>query len=99
DYSEEQYLKSAAEMAALFSDLPEALENSVEIARRCSVELELGQTFLPDYPVPAGETAGSHLRALAGAALEARLAALLPAAPAYSADDYRSRLARELDVI
>ncbi len=99
DYSEEQHLKSAAEMAALFSDLPEALENSVEIARRCNVELELGQTFLPDYPVPAGETTGSHLRTLAGTALEARLNSLLPAAPAYSPADYRARLARELDVI
>jgi DNA polymerase III subunit alpha len=99
DYSEEQYLKSAADMAALFSDLPEALANSVEIARRCNLALEFGQTFLPDFPVPAGETAGSHLRALAAAALEARLPALLPAAPAYAAEDYRARLARELDVI
>jgi DNA polymerase III alpha subunit len=56
DYSEEQYLKSAADMEALFADLPEALENSVEIARRCSLELTLGRTFLPDFPVPEGET-------------------------------------------
>ena len=99
DYSEEQSLKSAAAMAALFSDLPEALENSVEIARRCSLELELGRTFLPDFPVPEGETAGSHLRALAAGALAARLPALLPEAPGYSAADYQARLERELDVI
>jgi DNA polymerase III subunit alpha len=99
DYSEEQYLKSAADMAALFPDLPEALENSVEIARRCSLELTLGETFLPDFPVPAGETAGSHLRAEAEAALAARLPALLPEAPGYAAADYHARLARELDVI
>jgi DNA polymerase III subunit alpha len=99
DYSEEQYLKCPAEMATLFSDLPEALENSVEIARRCSLELELGRTFLPDFPVPEGETAGTHLRALAAAALAARLPELLPVAPAYAASDYEARLERELDVI
>jgi DNA polymerase III subunit alpha len=99
DYSEEQYLKNAAEMATLFSDLPEALENSVEIARRCSLELELGRTFLPDFPVPPGETAESYLRGLAATALEARVETLLPEAPGYSAGDYRARLQRELDVI
>jgi len=99
DYSEEQYLKSAEEMQALFADLPEALENSVEIARRCSLELELGRTFLPDFPVPEGETADSHLRAEASAALAARLPALLPDTPGWAAEDYQARLARELDVI
>ncbi len=52
-YSDQQYLRSTKEMAELFSDIPEALENSVEIARRCSVSLTLGQPFLPNYPVPA----------------------------------------------
>jgi DNA polymerase III subunit alpha len=99
DYSEEQFLKSATAMAALFADLPEALENSVEIARRCNLELEFGRTFLPDFPVPEGETADSHLRALAADALEARLPALLREAMNHSAADYRARLERELDVI
>ena len=99
DYSEEQHLKSAEQMAALFADLPEALENSVEIARRCSLELELGQTFLPDFPVPAGETAASHLRSLASEALAARLPTLLTDTPDCGAADYQSRLQRELDVI
>ncbi len=99
DYSQEQYLKSADEMSALFADLPEALENSVEIACRCNLELELGRSFLPDFPVPAGEDAGSHLRKLASGSLEARLPELLPAAPAHTPDDYRARLAQELDVI
>jgi DNA polymerase-3 subunit alpha len=99
DYSEAQYLKSAAEMMALFSDLPEALENSVEIARRCSLELQLGQSFLPDFPVPEGETAGTYLRALAAESLATRLPALLPEAPGFSAADYQARLERELDVI
>jgi DNA polymerase-3 subunit alpha len=52
-YSDQQYLRSPAEMAELFADVPEALENSVEIARRCNLRLELGKNVLPDFPVPA----------------------------------------------
>ncbi|MCV6615592.1 MAG: DNA polymerase III subunit alpha, partial [Cellvibrionaceae bacterium] len=51
-YSDQQYLRSAEEMAELFSDIPEALQNSVEIAKRCSVDIELGTYYLPDYPIP-----------------------------------------------
>lgn len=50
DYSPEQYLRSEEEMCELFSDIPEALENSVEIAKRCNVKLRLGEYFLPDFP-------------------------------------------------
>ena len=62
-FSEQQYLKSAAEMSALFSDIPEALANTLEIARRCSLDLELGATFLPAFPVPKGQTTDEFLRA------------------------------------
>ncbi|MCV6623814.1 MAG: DNA polymerase III subunit alpha [Cellvibrionaceae bacterium] len=51
-YSDQQYLRSPAEMEELFSDIPEALQNSVEIAKRCSVDIELGTYYLPDYPIP-----------------------------------------------
>lgn len=61
-FSEQQYLKSADEMAALFADIPEALANSIEIARRCSLDLELGATFLPAFPVPKGQTTDDFLR-------------------------------------
>ena len=60
-YSEQQYLRSAEEMAELFEDIPEALENSVEIARRCTLSLSLGQPSLPEYPVPSGETIDQFL--------------------------------------
>ena len=53
-YSESQYLKSPEEMTELFSDIPEALENTVEIAKRCNVDLKFGEYFLPDYPGPTG---------------------------------------------
>jgi DNA polymerase-3 subunit alpha len=55
-YSEEQYLKSPAEMAALFQDAPELLANTVEIAKRCSLEIRLGASMLPAYPVPNGSS-------------------------------------------
>ncbi|UTA46730.1 DNA polymerase III subunit alpha [Simiduia sp. 21SJ11W-1] len=51
-YSDEQYLRSGEEMAELFADIPEALANSVEIAKRCNVDIQLGTYFLPDYPIP-----------------------------------------------
>ena len=55
-YSEQQYLRTADEMAELFSDIPEALQNTVEIAKRCNLDLRLGEYFLPDYPIPDGMT-------------------------------------------
>ena len=71
-YSEQQYLRSADEMAELFADIPEALENSVEIARRCSLSLRLGQPSLPEYPVPSGETIDQFLGRLSFEGLRRR---------------------------
>ena len=60
-YTGQQYLRTPAEMAALFADIPEALTNTVEIARRCSLALRLGEMRLPAYPVPDGSSAERHL--------------------------------------
>jgi DNA polymerase-3 subunit alpha len=51
-YSEQQYLRTPEEMMELFSDIPEALANTVEIAKRCNVEISLGTYYLPEYPIP-----------------------------------------------
>ena len=75
-YTPQQYLRSAAEMSALFADIPEALANTVQIARRCSLQLALDQPRLPDYPVPAGSTPNDFLRAEAAGGLATRLSAL-----------------------
>jgi len=94
-YSEQQFLRSEEEMLALFSDIPEALENSVEIAKRCSVSLRLGQPFLPNYPVPGGETIEQYLSRLSGEGLQQRF-------PDLTADQlapYRERLEFELSTI
>jgi DNA polymerase-3 subunit alpha len=78
-YSEWQYLRSAAEMAELFADLPEALENTVEIAQRCNLQLTLGQAVLPEFPVPEGMTTEEYFRQQAQEGLERRLAILFQA--------------------
>ncbi|MBD8899945.1 DNA polymerase III subunit alpha [Rhodanobacter sp. DHG33] len=98
DYSDQQYLKSPEEMAELFADLPEALENTVELARRCNLELKFGTYYLPDFPVPEGYDLDSHIRELSRQGLKERLAAA-PLAEGYSLADYEARLERELDVI
>ena len=101
-YSEQQYLRSETEMLQLFSDLPEALANSVEIARRCNFSLHLGENFLPAYPIPESHSTESFLRAEADAGLEQRLARLLTDAGAdreTHARPYRERLILELGVI
>ena len=74
-YSEEQYLKSPAEMAELFKDAPELLDNTVEVAKRCSLEIRLGASMLPAYPVPAGSNTEGFLREEAARGLQARFMA------------------------
>jgi DNA polymerase-3 subunit alpha len=101
-YSEQQYLKSPAEMAVLFADLPALLEQSVEIAKRCSLELKLGKSFLPEFPVPAGTTPAALLRAESARGLAERLAAQdagLPALRVVDRSEYAPRLEREIEVI
>ena len=98
-YTEEQYLKAPAEMAELFADAPELLENSLEIAKRCSLEVKLGNSMLPAYPVPAGRTTEEFLREESLEGLRRRLDAVPVGAPARERRDYERRLDLELDVI
>ncbi|HFQ13977.1 MAG TPA: DNA polymerase III subunit alpha, partial [Gammaproteobacteria bacterium] len=102
DYSEQQYLRSAEEMAELFADIPEALENSLSIARRCNLELTLGKNYLPDYPVPEGMSIEEFLAAESRRGLEKRLARLFDtSAPDFAEKrrPYDERLQTELEVI
>ncbi len=98
DYTAEQYMKSAQEMAALFADIPEALENTVELARRCTLELTLGTYHLPDFPVQAPDTLETWIRKQAHAGLDKRLGTQ-PVAAGHTVEDYRKRLDWEVDVI
>jgi DNA polymerase-3 subunit alpha len=103
NYSDQQYLKSPEEMAELFSDLPEALENTVEIAKRCNIDVKLGKHFLPDYPIPDGMTIDEYFRKVSFDGLEERLAVLWPkdTTPNYDQkrQEYVDRLNFELDII
>ncbi len=90
--TEEFYLKSAEEMGALFAGTPEALENTLAIAQRCNFSVETGKPHLPQYPVPGGLDAGSHLRRLCRQAAGARFGGALP-------EEVTDRLDYELDMI
>ncbi|WP_430390824.1 DNA polymerase III subunit alpha [Dyella sp. 20L07] len=98
DYSDQQFLKSPEEMEALFADLPEALENTIELAKRCTLELSFGTYYLPDFPVPEGHDLASYIREIARNGLKERLT-LAPLAPGRTLEEYEARLERELDVI
>ncbi len=102
NYSDQQYLRTPDEMAELFADLPEALENSVEIAKRCNVEITLGKNFLPKSPIPPGKTIDEYFTEQSRAGLEQRLAVLFDVdAPDFAEKrkPYDERLATELEVI
>jgi DNA polymerase-3 subunit alpha len=100
-FTPESYFKTQAEMAAAFADLPEALDNSVEIARRCNLVLELGKSKLPRFPTADGVTLEEHLVASAERGLALRLAQLYPdpAERERQAPRYRGRLAFETKTI
>ncbi|MBN1239321.1 MAG: DNA polymerase III subunit alpha, partial [Gammaproteobacteria bacterium] len=96
NHTEQQYLKSAAAMQELFAELPEALANTVEISKRCNLELRLGELFLPAFEVPGAASTESHLREQAALGLADRLRA---SGIEDAEGVYAKRLARELDVI
>ena len=98
EFVDQQYLKSPAEMAELFSDLPVALDNTVELAKRLNLDLKMGEYVLPDFPVPEGENADDFLKRKTLEGLEARLARYGPA-DGHTEDDYRERVRTELEVI
>lgn len=98
-YSEQQYLRTPAEMHELFQDFPEALANTVEIAKRCSHELRLGTYHLPRYPVPDGETLASVLAQRARVGLEDHLDRLTKQGVGFDVERYRERLDYELGIV
>jgi DNA polymerase-3 subunit alpha len=88
----EFYLKSAAEMRRLFSDIPQACDNTLLVAERCNIKMRENENLLPQYSVPAGETEDSWLRKESNKGLLARLEGKVDAA-------YQDRLNYELDVM
>ena len=100
-FTEEQYFKTQAELADLFADMPEALANSVEIAKRCNLALTLGKNYLPNFPTPNNESLNEYLIAEARRGLALRLEVLYPDAAVREAKkpDYDARLDFETNVI
>ncbi len=95
EYSPQQYLRTPQEMTVLFEDLPEALQNSVEIAKRCNLTLDLDEPHLPVYAVPEGFDTDSFLAHEAREGLARRLHVDADELP----ETYAQRLERELEVI
>lgn len=91
-FTEEQYFKTQAEMQALFADLPIALANTVEVAKRCNLEFELGKPRLPEFPTPSEVSVADYLRQQADIGLRQRLNNSIDSA-------YEKRLAFECDTI
>ncbi|WP_201563383.1 DNA polymerase III subunit alpha [Psychrobacter sp. CMS30] len=103
-YSDEQYLKTQAQMAQLFADIPQVIDNTLCLATRCNVTLTLGINVLPEFPVPEGETIESFFRAESIRGLNHRLDKLFPIeARTDNWSDFRQkydeRLEYELEVI
>lgn len=100
-FTDQQYFKSQAQMQALFADVPSALTNTVLIAQRCNLVLDLGKPQLPLFPTPEGLTPAEFFRQQAQQGLEQRLAVLYPDTTQREAarPRYQERLEYELGII
>ena len=98
-YSSEQHLKTPEQMAELFNDIPEALQNTECIARRCNLELQFGEYHLPEFPVPEGFDQAGWLRREAEAGLGRIVDDKTASGADIDLDEYKQRLNLELDVI
>ena len=94
-FTPEQYFKSQAQMEALFADVPSAIANTVEIARRCNLTLVLGKPQLPNFPTPGGIPIDTYFRQASHEGLEKRLQALFP--DAAKREENRARYVERLE--
>jgi DNA polymerase-3 subunit alpha len=101
NFTAEQYFKSQVEMSALFADIPEALANTLQIAKRCNLTLTLGKNYLPDFPTPNHESLDDYLTQQSMIGLNARLEQLYPdvAKRQSKRDTYENRLTFECKII
>ena len=101
NYTEEQFFRSKEEMIELFSDIPEALINTVKIASKCNIDLELGKFYLPDFEVPDEFSREDFLRKLSKEGLTKRIDDIKKSIDPYNIEEalYIERLDYELDMI
>ena len=104
-YTPQQYLRSPEEIKDVFEDYPEAIENAIELTKRCNLQLVLGETHLPNFPVPGTMTVNDYLTQMASKGLSERLSKnfLLnensPEEHEAFLEKYHSRLKWELEII
>ncbi|MDQ6997222.1 MAG: DNA polymerase III subunit alpha [Mariprofundus sp.] len=98
-FTPEYYLKSYEEMAELFADVPEALENTMHIANRCNVDLQFGHYQLPDFKTPGDMDLSDYMREQAREGLDLRWPTILAGEPDADREVYNKRLNFELDII
>jgi DNA polymerase-3 subunit alpha len=100
-FTEQQYFLSQDEMLEKFADIPQAIDNTLEIAQRCNVTLQLGKPQLPNFPTPNGETLEEYLRISAHAGLDTRLVERYPTESIRAQHEpaYRARLDLEIKTI
>ncbi len=101
NFTPEQYFKTQAQMCELFADIPEALANTVTLAKRCNLTITLGKNYLPNFPTPNGESLDAYLIAQSEIGLEARLNVLYPSLEKREAKraEYQARLEFECKII
>jgi DNA polymerase-3 subunit alpha len=101
NFTDQQYFKSQAQMCELFADIPEALANTVEIAKRCNLTITLGKNYLPNFPTPNDESLDTFLVQQSHIGLDARLSVLYPNDTRREAKraEYVSRLEFECKII
>ena len=97
--TDEFYYKSSDEMEKLFTEHPEAIENSVKIADKCNFDFSFGETLLPSYTCPDGEDPSEYLRKLTFSGLDEKLKKGIVDFSEHSEEDYKSRIEYELSVI
>ena len=100
-YTPQQYFRTKEEMCELFKDIPSAIENSVEIAKRCNVTIKLGKPQLPIFPTPDGMSLKDYMAQLAREGLDRRLKVLYPDEKKREVEfpRYKERLEREIKII
>lgn len=103
-FNDEQWFKSQSEMEALFSDIPQVIKNTLHLTTRCNVTIELGKAYLPNYPIPDGETIEGFFSRISHEGLQQRLLKIFPLAsrsdnyPTIEAE-YIDRLNTEIGII
>jgi DNA polymerase-3 subunit alpha len=101
NFTNQQYFKTQAEMVALFEDIPGAIENTIEISKRCNFEFKLGEVYLPNFPIPDNSSVPEYLMKISNTGLDKKLHEIFVDKAEFQSQAYlyKERLDFELKVI